>query len=616
MQQRPIQPSYRDQPPRRLPARRARGRQRPNRDRWYLAGTIAIVGLSLLAFAALEQPAPTSTNPVVIPPLAASPTAAATPPTAPAEDTETANRPLVCLDVGHGGVDLGKVRTNEDDTEILALEKDLVLDQALELRDRLEAQGVAVVLTRETDTEVNATFEDVNGDGEIAFDPNGDGEIDQRLGEYPDELDELQARVNVCNRAGADLLVSLHINGAENLDLKGYEAWYAEDDALGYVEESAEFANLVVQHFGEQFEAAGYETVSRGAAPDSMLFLPDADQGTFDHLVMLSPDVPARNYVGADMPVVIVECLFVSNDDDYAFLTEDPELAQDAIVSAYEAAILAFFADELAGDDGREGVGEVALQSFGGPGATAEASPARSPAAATEEAEESAGATPTPRPEPLPDNGETAQVHYFGDGGRKEIALTFDLGSDRGYAEEILDFLKEHGIKATFGVTGHYVEENPDLIERMVAEGHQLINHTYDHRSFTGESPNTDPLTSAERVETIERTHDLVLDLTGYDMRPYFRLPYGDGAADAGVARDVYAAGYYLTIMWTCDTNGWKEWPPARIIEHCSSAAKPGDIILMHVGVRGTDQDALPGLVEVLEKDGYEFVTVEEILLP
>src|SRR5918992_447982 len=218
-----------------------------------------------------------STNPPHPPPPAPPRAGGAPPPPPPPPPPRaaTAAGPLVCLDVGHGGVDLGNVRTNEDDTEILTMEKDLTLAQARDLRDRLEAQGVAVVLTRETDTEVNATFTDVNGDGKVANDLNGDGKIEERLGEFPNELDELQARINVCNEAGANLLVSLHVNGADNTNLKGYEAWYAEDPALPFVDESAEIAGLVTEHLGEQFSLAGYETVNRGAAPDSLLYLPD-----------------------------------------------------------------------------------------------------------------------------------------------------------------------------------------------------------------------------------------------------------------------------------------------------------------------------------------------------
>ena len=92
----------------------------------------------------------------------------------------------------------------------------------------------------------------------------------------------------------------------------------------------------------------------------------------------------------------------------------------------------------------------------------------------------------TERPLP-PETGQDASVVVaYGTSGRLEVALTFDAGEGAGHTEEILDLLAEYGLVGTFGVTGQWVEQNPDLARRIVAEGHQLINHTYDHRSFTG----------------------------------------------------------------------------------------------------------------------------------
>ena len=90
----------------------------------------------------------------------------------------------------------------------------------------------------------------------------------------------------------------------------------------------------------------------------------------------------------------------------------------------------------------------------------------------------------------------------------------------------------------------------------------------------------------------------------------------GWGADDPGVMKDIYGAGYYLTIMWTCDSYGWKQWTPAEIIQHCYEETGQGGIVLMHVGSDGTDQDALPGLVDEFSADGYDFVTVAEVLAP
>ena len=284
-----------------------------------------------------STPAPTSAATPETPPTAT---------TAPSADTGaqlSEDSSTVCIDVGHGGVDLGNVRLNDDGTEILLMEKDLVLDIALALRDRLEAEGVGVVLTRETDTEVNSTFADVNDDGDVSEDLDGDGVINPDLGDRVDQVDELQARVNVCNDAGADLMFSIHANSSENQELGGVETYRAEDPNLSYVEESEEVATLAYEKLTEEFAALGFEPGGRGAAPDHAWEPIDDDPNTFDHYIILSPDRPDLNYVGAKMPATIVECLFVTNYDDYAVLSDDPDAAQDANVTAYETAILEYF---------------------------------------------------------------------------------------------------------------------------------------------------------------------------------------------------------------------------------------------------------------------------------
>jgi peptidoglycan/xylan/chitin deacetylase (PgdA/CDA1 family)/N-acetylmuramoyl-L-alanine amidase len=618
-------------------------------DRIILASVLIVLGASLVLFASLivtgagkfggddpepeeaaldaglvagaSTPAPTNAAAPSVPPTA---TAA---PGADSGTQLTGDSPTVCIDVGHGGVDLGNVRESEDGTEILLMEKELVLDIALALRDRLEAQGINVVLTRETDTEVNSDFADVNGDGEVSEDVDGDGVINPDGGEdIVDNLDEQAARVNLCNAAGADLLFSIHANSSGNPELGGVETYWAEDSNLSFVAESKEVATLAYEKLTEEFAALGFEPGGRGAAPDHAWEPIDDNPHTFDHYILLSPDRPDRNFVGAKMPAVIVECLFVTNDDDYAFLTNDPESAQGAIITAYEEAILEYFETEPTTNGADQTEDDAEPVPTPTPEATVDEEDAEETPEAGDEDADSAETDPDDidavaeannLPPPLPDTGNGAsQVHYYGDSGRKEIALTFDLGSDRGHTETILDFLKERGIRASFGLTGLWAEQNPDLVQRIVNEGHQLFNHTYSHSSFTGDSTGADPLTHEERIEEIERTHEIVMDIAGYDMRPYFRLPYGDGADDPQVMEDIYGAGYYLTIMWTCDSYGWKQWTPAEIIQHCYEETGQGGIVLMHVGSDGTDQDALPGLVDEFAADGYDFVTVAEVLAP
>ncbi|MBA2276423.1 MAG: N-acetylmuramoyl-L-alanine amidase, partial [Chloroflexia bacterium] len=248
----------------------------------------------------------------------------ATPPDERAVEPTGGTGPIVCLDPGHGGKDLGKtIYTAEG--EVIVTESELVLAQALDLRDRLEAQGLTVVLTRTEDELVNASGEDVNGDGEA-------GEEGAST-----ELDDLQARINVCNEAGADLLVSLHINGSENEALRGYEAWYTE--GRPFSDDSARITELIHDELRNHITASGYEATSRGWADDSLLF-PGDGPGTFEHLVLTGPSV-AGYIEGSAMPGVTAETLFLSNDDDAEYL--QTPAGHDAIVTAYESAILEYF---------------------------------------------------------------------------------------------------------------------------------------------------------------------------------------------------------------------------------------------------------------------------------
>jgi peptidoglycan/xylan/chitin deacetylase (PgdA/CDA1 family) len=254
--------------------------------------------------------------------------------------------------------------------------------------------------------------------------------------------------------------------------------------------------------------------------------------------------------------------------------------------------------------------------------ATAEPSPTDEP---TEEPTEEPTAEPSPteedaatRPDPPEQDGSgLSQVYERGESGRHEVALTFDAGGDRGFAEEILDTLKEYGVIASFGITGDWASQNPDLVQRMVGDGHMVFNHTWSHRSFTGYSTKgwddgiTDP---DEQIDEIDRTENEIRDLTGYDTAPYFRPPYGD--LDDDVLQTVADAGYWITVMWSCDSLGWNGATVDEIIEKCGDNAENGDIILLHVGSDSTDHDALPGLIESLQASGFDFVTVEQLLQP
>jgi peptidoglycan/xylan/chitin deacetylase (PgdA/CDA1 family) len=223
--------------------------------------------------------------------------------------------------------------------------------------------------------------------------------------------------------------------------------------------------------------------------------------------------------------------------------------------------------------------------------------------------------SPDLRP-PLPPDGPvgSAAVIDRGGTGRRSVALTFDAGADRGYAELILNVLAERGVRASFGMTGVWASANPDLVQRMAVEGHRFINHTWDHGSFTGFSPRTRPLSQAQRWTQLDRTEALLVELTGLSTRPFFRSPYGD--QDAGVQRDIAARGYAYNVLWTVDSGGWTGIPAASIMDRCLRSARPGAIYVMHVGAAAADGPALASIIAGLAAAGYDFETIDEIIAP
>ena len=188
------------------------------------------------------------------------------------------------------------------------------------------------------------------------------------------------------------------------------------------------------------------------------------------------------------------------------------------------------------------------------------------------------------------------------------IALTFDAGSDRGFAPQILDILAANGISASFGLTGAWARDNPDLVYRIGAEGHHVINHTLTHRSFTGRSDGLRGLTADERVAELEQADAIIAPLLGHTTRPWFRPPYGD-YDDAALAQ-IAAAGYGYNAMWTIDTLGWNGLTAQAILDRTLAGAAPGAIVLMHVGAASRDAAALQPLIDALRARGYHFATV------
>jgi peptidoglycan/xylan/chitin deacetylase (PgdA/CDA1 family) len=192
------------------------------------------------------------------------------------------------------------------------------------------------------------------------------------------------------------------------------------------------------------------------------------------------------------------------------------------------------------------------------------------------------------------------------------VCLTFDAGADRGNAPGILDTLKTKNVFATFGMTGHWANENPDLVTRIAREGHSFINHTLTHRSWTGFSDPNVVRTPAERMAELFATEQYIFAASGRHGRPFFRPPYGD--YDSGVLNDVSAAGFAYNVMWTVDSLGWNGLATDDIVYRCLTNRGKGYIYLMHVGAASDDAFALPRIIDGLRSHGYRFGTIERLL--
>jgi N-acetylmuramoyl-L-alanine amidase len=310
-------------------------------------GALLIVGLTILAFAGGRLfGAATSPDVTIEPPLAA---LAATPEVATVATPRPTNTPVpqpplaapptypggrapvVCLDAGHGGPDRGFTRGPFGPLPPME-EAILTLEHAWDLEARLASRGFRIVMTREEDTAVNARGEDINGDGRTAED---DREGDDKYA----TLDELQARIDVCNEANADLLVSMHVNGFTTQGPFGYETWYTAERPFG--DRNRAFATLAYAHLKEQLRAIGYvgPAVERGVNPDTASDV-QMEYTLYEHFIITGPAVP-NAVEPSRMPGAIVEALFVSNDGDAAVLASQE--GRGAIVSAYENAIVEYF---------------------------------------------------------------------------------------------------------------------------------------------------------------------------------------------------------------------------------------------------------------------------------
>jgi peptidoglycan/xylan/chitin deacetylase (PgdA/CDA1 family) len=194
------------------------------------------------------------------------------------------------------------------------------------------------------------------------------------------------------------------------------------------------------------------------------------------------------------------------------------------------------------------------------------------------------------------------------------IALTFDAGADLGHTEQIIEILEEYEIPASFGLTGSWISKYPDYAAWIAADGNQILNHTLNHPSFTGTSDPSGPISPAKRLSQLAANETKIRGIGGKTSKPYWRPPFAD--RDWSVLRDVGAAGYSKTVLWTIDTMGWNGATTDQIYQKVVGGAGNGVIVLMHVGAASHDAAALERIIQTLRARGYAFGTVAEVIAP
>jgi N-acetylmuramoyl-L-alanine amidase len=203
------------------------------------------------------------------------------------------------------------------------------------LKEKLEAEGFTVVMTRESAAPVNIFNQDVNGDGEVMQ--------DIQEGDQAGDRDELQARINVCNEAQADILISLHINGYDDPSARGYEVWFTPSPYRPFGQQSQDLAYYVYGAMTASFDEIGFVTNPRGALPDTQSDAESHEGRVEEHYVILGPAINAEDFTitPSTMPGIICEAGFITNDADAAFMADPAN--QHVIVDAYLAGIIQYF---------------------------------------------------------------------------------------------------------------------------------------------------------------------------------------------------------------------------------------------------------------------------------
>lgn len=201
---------------------------------------------------------------------------------------------------------------------------------------------------------------------------------------------------------------------------------------------------------------------------------------------------------------------------------------------------------------------------------------------------------------------------YRAQGDEKVVALTFDDGPSPRWTPEILDILGKENVKATFFMIGEHVLRYPEVARRVAVEGHEIGNHSFDHKGIFFYTPE-------EAKKEVVDCEKVIQSVTGVTTK-YFRPPKAwINDEEKAVFRDMG----YKVILWSLNSKDWVTFDDKYIVKFLVRNVRPGDVILFHdsggvLGTEGGDRSetvkTLPMLIEKLKTKGYRFVTISEML--
>jgi len=192
---------------------------------------------------------------------------------------------------------------------------------------------------------------------------------------------------------------------------------------------------------------------------------------------------------------------------------------------------------------------------------------------------------------------------YMGNKEQKLVYLTFDLGYEAGYTPKVLEVLKQNEVKATFFITAHYVNTQPDLVKQMIDEGHIIGNHTVNHKSM--------PSCSLETIKKeVMDLHSAIYDKFGYEMK-FIRPPKGEYSERTVAYTNTLG---YTSVMWSFGYDDWdekkqgrEEYGKKKILDNVHN----GEIMLLHATSKD-NANILDDVIKEIKNMGYEFRNIDQ----